>query len=92
MTNPSRPQTEMDKAYDPSSVEQRLYQRWLDLNVFAPKENTDKQPFVVIQPPPNVTGSLHIGHALTATVEDTMARWHRMQGEPTLWLPGLDHA
>ncbi|MSQ13158.1 MAG: valine--tRNA ligase [Dehalococcoidia bacterium] len=92
MTNPSRPQTEMDKAYDPATVEQRLYQHWLDLNVFAPKEDPGKQPFVVIQPPPNVTGSLHVGHALTATVEDTMARWHRMQGEPTLWLPGLDHA
>ncbi|GAG51506.1 unnamed protein product, partial [marine sediment metagenome] len=52
----------------------------------------EKKPFVIIMPPPNVTGELHVGHALTATLEDIMTRWHRMKGEPTLWLPGVDHA
>ncbi|MSP79217.1 MAG: valine--tRNA ligase [Dehalococcoidia bacterium] len=82
----------MPKAYDASLVEQRLYKSWLDRNLFAPREDPDRQPFTIIQPPPNVTGELHLGHALTATIEDTMARWHRMQGDPTLWLPGTDHA
>jgi valyl-tRNA synthetase len=91
MAQPSQPQ-EMPKAYNPAQVEQRLYQSWISRNLFAPREDPERQPFVIIQPPPNVTGELHLGHALTATIEDTMARWHRMQGDPTLWLPGTDHA
>ena len=83
---------EMPKAYDPSQTEGPLYQFWLDGGYFKPKIDPDKEPFTIIMPPPNVTGELHLGHALTATLEDCLIRWHRMRGDPTLWLPGLDHA
>src|SRR5512146_2682764 len=79
-------------AYDPHQVEQKLYQEWLDAGYFTPKIDWAKKPFVIIMPPPNVTGQLHLGHALTATLEDIMTRWHRMLGDPTLWLPGSDHS
>ena len=80
------------KAYDHRPVEERLYQFWRDGGYFTPTIDPQKKPFVVIMPPPNVTGELHLGHAVMAALEDTMARWHRMLGEPTLWLPGSDHA
>ncbi|MBI2165183.1 MAG: valine--tRNA ligase [Chloroflexi bacterium] len=83
---------EIPKAYDPKLVEQRLYQFWLSKGLFTPAIDQGKRPFVIILPPPNVTGELHLGHALTATLEDIMVRWHRMLGEPALWLPGTDHA
>ncbi len=83
---------QLPSAYDPASVEQRLYRKWLDAGYFTPVIDPAKRPFVVIQPPPNVTGELHLGHAQRAAVEDALARWHRMLGEPTLLLPGLDHA
>ncbi len=86
------PQADMPKAYDPSKTEGPLYQFWLDRGYFAPKIDPEKQPFCIIMPPPNVTGELHLGHALTATLEDCLIRWHRMRGDPTLWLPGVDHA
>ncbi|MEK7873185.1 MAG: class I tRNA ligase family protein, partial [Chloroflexota bacterium] len=86
------PREELPKAYDSSAVEQRLYQTWTERGYFTPRIDRSKKPFVIIMPPPNVTGELHLGHALTATLEDTMVRWHRMLGEPTLWLPGADHA
>jgi valyl-tRNA synthetase len=82
----------MPKAYEPGKVEQKWYKFWLDKGYFTPKIDPKKKPFVIIMPPPNVTGELHIGHALTATLEDIMIRWHRMRGDPTLWLPGVDHA
>ncbi len=88
----SQSTSDIPSAYDPASVEQRLYQRWLDAGYFTPKIDPSKKPFVVIQPPVNVTGELHLGHAQRATVEDALTRWHRMRGDPTLWLPGLDHA
>src|SRR5918912_197363 len=81
--------------YDPSAVEGRVYDAWLRLGLFKPKSDEEaggKKPFVLTMPPPNVTGELHIGHALTMTIEDVMVRWHRMLGEPTLWVPGRDHA
>ncbi len=84
--------TEIPKAYDPAEVEGRIYDTWLDQGYFAPSSDPDKRPFVVIMPPPNVTGQLHLGHALTAAVEDVLCRWHRMIGDATLWLPGKDHA
>ncbi|MFA5374838.1 MAG: valine--tRNA ligase [Dehalococcoidia bacterium] len=84
--------SEIPKAYDPQIVEARLYKHWIEKGYFTPKIDCTKQPFVIIMPPPNITGELHLGHALTATLEDIMTRWHRMQGEPTLWLPGIDHA
>jgi valyl-tRNA synthetase len=86
------PKYEMPKAYEPQKVEQKWYKFWLENGYFTPKIDPEKKPFVIIMPPPNVTGELHIGHALTATLEDIMIRWHRMKGEPTLWLPGVDHA
>jgi len=83
---------ELPKAYEPQEVEDRIYQFWLEGGYFTPKIGGHKRPFVIIMPPPNVTGELHLGHALTATLEDIMTRWHRMKGESTLWLPGVDHA
>ncbi len=83
---------EIPKAYDPKKVEAKWYQFWLEKGYFTPEIDPQKKPFVIIMPPPNVTGELHLGHALTATLEDIMIRWHRMRGEPTLWLPGIDHA
>ncbi len=84
--------TEMPKAYNPQAVEARLYQMWEERGHFKPGPDNGKNPFVVIMPPPNLTGELHLGHALMDTVEDILVRWHRMRGEPTLWLPGIDHA
>ncbi len=83
---------EMPKAYEPGKVESRWYQFWLEKGYFTPKIDPSKKPFVIIMPPPNITGELHLGHALTATLQDIMTRWHRMKGDPTLWLPGIDHA
>jgi valyl-tRNA synthetase len=80
------------KTYDPRLVEAGAYDRWDDAGYFQPRERPDREPFVVVMPPPNVTGELHIGHALFVTVEDIMIRWHRMLGDPTLWIPGADHA
>ena len=85
-------QEEMPKAYEPGKVEQKWYQFWLEKGYFKPRIDPQKQPFVIIMPPPNVTGELHVGHALTATLEDILIRWHRMKGEPALWLPGVDHS
>jgi valyl-tRNA synthetase len=85
-------QSEMPKAYEPGKVEQKWYKFWMDRGYFSPVIDPAKKPFVIIMPPPNVTGELHLGHALTATLEDIMIRWHRMKGDPTLWLPGIDHA
>lgn len=80
------------KAYDPRQVEAGVYDRWDDAGYFKPRWREDREPFVVVMPPPNVTGELHIGHALFVSVEDIMIRWHRMLGDPTLWTPGADHA
>jgi len=84
--------SEIPKAYEPGEVEQKWYRFWMEHGYFTPKVDREKKPFVIIMPPPNVTGELHLGHALTATVEDIMIRWHRMKGESALWLPGVDHA
>jgi valyl-tRNA synthetase len=90
-------ETELAKAYRPGDIEPGVFQTWLDADVFNPdgkgsRADWSKQPFVVIQPPPNVTGSLHLGHAQRSAVEDIMTRHARMQGRPSLFLPGLDHA
>jgi valyl-tRNA synthetase len=84
--------SEMPRAYEPGKTERKWYDFWLQQGYFTPKINKRRKPFVIIMPPTNVTGELHLGHALTAAVEDIMVRWHRMQGDPTLWLPGTDHA
>ena len=83
---------DIPKAYDPQAVERRTYEFWVEGSYFAPTIDRSKEPFVVIMPPPNVTGALHMGHALTIALEDLMVRWHRMKGDPTLYLPGTDHA
>jgi valyl-tRNA synthetase len=95
-TQPKTP-TEMPPAYRAPEVEPGIYQRWLDADVFDPdgagsRADWSKPPFVITQPPPNVTGALHTGHALTATIEDTLVRRARMQRRPALWVPGVDHA
>ena len=82
----------LPKAYEPGNIEKKWYDFWLERGYFTPKIDPGKKPFVIIMPPSNVTGELHLGHALTTTLEDIMVRWHRMKGEPTLWLPGTDHA
>ncbi|MFO7531360.1 MAG: valine--tRNA ligase [Candidatus Limnocylindrales bacterium] len=87
----------MAKAYQPAEVEPAVYQRWLDADVFAPdgagsRARATAEPFVIIMPPPNVTGALHLGHAARSATEDLMVRRARMQHRPALWLPGVDHA
>ena len=90
-TETTRPgPAEMAPAYDPAQVEERLYDWWEEQGFFQP--SGVGAPFTIIMPPPNVTGELHLGHALTATIEDALTRWHRMLGDDTLWLPGVDHA
>ncbi|PZC48176.1 MAG: valyl-tRNA synthetase [Chloroflexi bacterium] len=91
MTTSQKPQ-EIPKAYEPNTVEQRLYQNWEERGYFTPSPDPDKEPFVIIMPPPNVTGSLHLGHGITASLQDALTRWHRMLGKSALWLPGTDHA
>lgn len=86
---------ELAKSYDPAAIERGVYDWWDSQGLFAPiseEEANGKKPFVIIMPPPNVTGVLHVGHALFVALEDIMIRWHRMMGEPTLWMPGADHA
>jgi valyl-tRNA synthetase len=82
----------LDKTFDPASVEPRLYGLWERSGAFACDPASPARPFTIMIPPPNVTGSLHIGHALTFTVQDTLIRWRRMQGRDALWQPGTDHA
>jgi len=88
----ARGQKDIPKSYDPKQIEGKWYQFWMERGYFTPKIDHKKKPFVIIMPPPNVTGELHLGTALAAIVEDIMTRWHRMKGDPTLWLPGSDHA
>ncbi len=88
---PARP-AEMAKAYEHQPVEQSLYAWWERSGFFAPRADAAKPPFVISIPPPNVTGELHLGHAMFVTIEDLMIRWRRMQGFQTLWVPGTDHA
>ncbi len=83
---------DLSSSYDPRQVEQRLYAWWEGQGYFQPRVDPNKAPFVIIMPPPNVTGELHLGHGLTTAIEDALIRWHRMLGDPTLWLPGRDHA
>ena len=88
----STPAADMPRAYNAADVEQRIYQDWLDQGLFAPAQDSDQTPYCIIMPPPNVTGELHLGHALEKSLEDSLIRWRRMCGVPTLWLPGTDHA
>ncbi|MEA4897327.1 MAG: valine--tRNA ligase [Christensenellaceae bacterium] len=83
---------EMDKVFSPQEAEARLYADWESKGYFTPERVPGKKPFVIMMPPPNITGQLHMGHAMDELPQDVLARYHRMKGEPTLWLPGTDHA
>ena len=83
---------ELAKTYNPSEVEDRIYAEWIDKNYFHAEIDKTKEPFTIVIPPPNVTGQLHMGHALDETLQDILIRYKRMQGYSTLWVPGTDHA
>ena len=83
---------ELAKTYDPSGIEDRLYQNWLDKKYFHAEVDENKKPFTIVIPPPNITGQLHMGHALDNTLQDILIRFKRMQGYNALWQPGTDHA
>ncbi|MCC7363433.1 MAG: valine--tRNA ligase [Dehalococcoidia bacterium] len=89
-STPARKQ--LPPAYEPASVESRIYEMWESRGYFQPRIDPDQPPYTIIMPPPNVTGELHLGHGLEDAITDALVRWHRMQGEPALWLPGEDHA
>ncbi len=82
----------METTYNPKQVEDRLYDKWIEKGYFRPTVDEEKDPFTIVIPPPNVTGQLHMGHALDETLQDILIRFRRMQGYSTLWLPGTDHA
>ena len=83
---------ELPKVYEPQQVENRIYQMWENSGYFRPAKKEGAKPFTIVMPPPNVTGQLHMGHAMDATLQDTLIRFKRMQGYNTLWIPGVDHA
>ena len=83
---------ELEKTYNPAEIEDRIYQSWLEGKYFHAKVNKDKKPFTIVMPPPNITGQLHMGHALDNTMQDILIRYKRMRGFEALWQPGTDHA
>ncbi len=82
----------LPKTYNPHKVEDKWYQYWEEIGLFEAEIDYDKEPFSIVMPPPNITGQLHMGHALDNTLQDILTRWKRMSGNGTLWLPGTDHA
>ncbi|MFN3333567.1 MAG: class I tRNA ligase family protein, partial [Caldilinea sp.] len=99
MTERATTELTMPKTYDPHLAEERLYEWWERQGFFRPEQqiasglaDPARRPFVISMPPPNVTGALHLGHAITSSIEDMLIRYHRMLGDPTLWVPGTDHA
>ena len=88
----SAPAAALPSVYSPAAVETRLYERWVAQGYFGADAGSQRPPYTIVLPPPNVTGQLHMGHALNHTVMDLLTRWRRMQGYETLWLPGMDHA
>ncbi|MCH7541799.1 class I tRNA ligase family protein, partial [Patescibacteria group bacterium] len=82
----------MNKVYDHKQTETKWYSLWDKSGFFTPKIDRKKKPFTIIMPPPNANGELHVGHATFIAIEDILIRYHRMNGDPTLWLPGTDHA
>lgn len=83
---------ELPKVYEPQQVEAEIYKMWEDNGYFRPTEQEGAKPFTIVMPPPNVTGQLHMGHAMDATLQDTLIRFKRMQGYSAMWVPGVDHA
>src|SRR6187399_646937 len=84
--------TDLPKQYDPKDAQDRWYEFWVENGDFRADPASDKQPYCIVIPPPNVTGALHLGHALNNTLQDILIRWRRMQGYDALWMPGTDHA
>ena len=82
----------MEKQYNPQTIEADIYKHWEESGAFTAKRVEGKKPFTIVMPPPNITGQLHMGHAMDSTLQDALTRYHRMKGDPTLWLPGTDHA
>ena len=85
-------ENELNKTYNPSEVEDELYEFWSNNGFFEAKIDKNKKPFTIVMPPPNINGKIHMGHALDETLQDTIIRFKRMQGFSTLWIPGTDHA
>ena len=83
---------EMEKVYNPQAIEDKLYKMWEESGAFTAHREEGKKPFTIVMPPPNITGQLHMGHAMDCLLQDAPIRYHRMKGDPTLWLPGTDHA
>ena len=83
---------ELEKVYDPKQVEDKTYRFWVEKRYFHAEPNPKKKPYTIVIPPPNITGQLHLGHALDCTLQDSIIRFKRMQGHEALWLPGTDHA
>ena len=83
---------ELEKNYNPADIEERLYDKWEKNGYFHAEVDRDKKPFTIVMPPPNITGQLHMGHALDNTMQDILIRFKRMQGYNALWQPGTDHA
>ena len=82
----------LEKTYNPSEIEDKLYKKWIDGGYFHAEPDSEKEPYTIVIPPPNVTGQLHMGHALDETLQDILIRYKRMQGYSALWVPGTDHA
>ena len=80
------------KSFEPTEVEEKIYQKWTEAGSFRARVNPDKKPYTIVLPPPNITGQLHMGHALNNSIQDILIRWRRMQGYEALWQPGTDHA
>ena len=83
---------ELEGKYNPKDFEEKWYEKWEERDYFKPSEDKTKTPYTIVIPPPNITGKLHMGHALDDTIQDILIRYKRMQGYNTLWLPGTDHA
>ncbi len=83
---------ELEKTYDPKGMEEKLYEKWMEKKYFHAEVDPEKKPFTIVMPPPNITGRLHMGHALDNTMQDILIRFKRMQGYNALWQPGTDHA
>ena len=84
--------SDMESRFNPQAIEADLYRDWEESGAFIARREEGKKPFTIVMPPPNITGQLHMGHAMDNTLQDAAIRYHRMKGDPTLWLPGTDHA
>ncbi len=92
MSETTKPALEMESRFNPQAIEAKIYKAWEESGAFEAHRVEGKKPFTIVMPPPNITGQLHMGHAMDNTLQDAATRYHRMKGDPTLWLPGTDHA